>query len=207
MTRFLEAFDRAMTHMRKSTQLGIFHLLRKHTRESSQAYEEVYQVVDSFIARAIQRNASGKHDGARQTILVDEMLKETDDRLYLRYQLLHVFVGARDTPAVAVSDVFFQLARLPEVWGKLRAEVLAIREPLSFELFKSMKYLQNVLRESMFNVSGSLELFVLRYPRPSTNWPRWPQSTCVPRRQHSTLRWWSSRRISYACTEGRHGDD
>jgi len=60
-----------------------------------------------------------------------------------------VYFPARDTAYVGISDVFFQLARHPEVWQRLRAEVLTISQPLSFEYLKSLKYVQSVISESL----------------------------------------------------------
>jgi cytochrome P450 len=158
-TQLLAAFDRAVIGIRKTLALGVLRFLRRHNQEQDKAIAEVHRFVDKLISRAIERNAGAKHDNQRRTILVDELLKDSDDHQYLRSQLLNIFGGGRDTAAVAASQVFFQLARQPEVWSKLRAEVLAIQEPLSFELFKSMKYLQNVLRECMFQYASFAEVF------------------------------------------------
>lgn len=82
--------------------------------------------------------------------MLHELVKDTQDRRFLRDQLLNVFLPARDSSAIGLSDLFFNLARHPEVWRKLRSEVLKINQPLTFDLLKSMKHLQCVLKESKF---------------------------------------------------------
>lgn len=68
---------------------------------------------------------------------------------------MNVFFPARDSTAIGVSNVFFQLARHPRVWDKLRKEVVDIAPgALTIELLNSMKYLRNVINES-----GSSALF------------------------------------------------
>lgn len=87
--------------------------------------------------------------------MVGELVKETQDRDSLRHQIMNLFFPARDSTAIGVSNVFFQLARHPRVWDKLREEVVNTAPgALSIELLNSMKYLRNVIDES-----GSLTAF------------------------------------------------
>ena len=78
---------------------------------------------------------------------IDQLVYETQDRQFLRDQLLNVFFPARDSSAIGASCVFFVLARNPEAWEKLRKEIMHIKQPITFELLKSMKYLTWVLNE------------------------------------------------------------
>jgi cytochrome P450 len=82
--------------------------------------------------------------------LVKELGKEIDDEEALHGQLLNVFLGGRDTPAVALGNVMFCLARHPSVWRKIREEVGDMRpEDLTFEKLKSMRYLQHTINEGL----------------------------------------------------------
>ncbi len=131
-------------------------------REWKEACAEVHAVVDRYIERAFSKQLGNKaqqhgSDRADDTLPADherpfsflnELSKETQDRQFIRDQIISVFFPARDTTAIAISDLFFQLARNPLVRTKLRAEVLVHDEPVTFESLKSMKYLQAVLNES-----------------------------------------------------------
>jgi cytochrome P450 monooxygenase len=78
------------------------------------------------------------------------MAKQTQDKLDLRSQILTVFMPGRDSTAHALANVLHVLARKPEVYSKLREEVLQYQnEELTFEVLKSMKYMQWVLNEGM----------------------------------------------------------
>ncbi|QQK45243.1 Cytochrome P450, E-class, group I [Penicillium digitatum] len=79
-----------------------------------------------------------------------ELSKQTLDKTNISDQLLSIMFAGRDTTASLLSIVFFILAREPDVWTKLRKEVLALdgRKP-SFDDLKSMSYLTWVLNETL----------------------------------------------------------
>lgn len=134
-------------------------------REWKEACAATHAVIDKYIERALsekvnseakfspQRNSDTTDnaipvDQRRLVSFLHELVKETKDRQFIRDQIISLFFPARDAIAIAISDLFFQLARTPRVWTKLRAEVLSHNGPMTFENLKSMKYLQAVLNES-----------------------------------------------------------
>jgi cytochrome P450 len=81
-------------------------------------------------------------------VMLKELVRETEDKTFIRNELMNVFFPARDTTAAMTGDMLFLLARHPDVWKKLRAEVLALGEQdLTFKLLKSMKYMHAVINE------------------------------------------------------------
>lgn len=81
-------------------------------------------------------------------MLVHELAEETTDRSDLTSQLLNVFFAGRDTPAVALTNVFFLLARHSSVWKRCKEEVQGLdKEDLNFEKLKSLRYVQHVINE------------------------------------------------------------
>ena len=145
--------------------LGRALSLFNHDPEWREAYTNVHAVVDGYIDRAVeQRQLLEKptkdleHDSSQTELakrpfsMLHELLKDTKDRKFLRDQLLNVFLPARDSSSIGLSDLFFHLARNPRVWTKLRSEALEIDQELTFDVLKSMEYLQCVLRESKFNL-------------------------------------------------------
>ena len=135
------------------------------TREWKDACAEVHAVVDKYIDRALSEQADNEAksspqqssgtasdiipaDRDRPVSFLHELVKETKDRRFIRDQIISLFFPARDAQAIAISDLFFQLARNPRVWTKLRTEVLTHDGPNTFESLKKMKYLQAVLNES-----------------------------------------------------------
>ena len=146
----------------KNVRMGKLRIFN-YDKEWLEAIRVVHQYVDQFIDLAVAA-ASAKegedvntppvdpidNDGKRY-ILLHEMAKVTRNKDELRSQILAVFMPSRDTTAWLVSNIFHVLARRPDIWARLRrtvAETVDESKPLSFELLKSMKYLQWVINES-----------------------------------------------------------
>ena len=152
-TSFIKAFDYCLYALGARVRLGPLRFLHRDQKWLD-SIRVVHDQVDIYIDRAMKNARESKDDPevADQTperyVLVNEMAKQTHDRLDLRSQILAVFMPGRDSTAHALSNVFHVLARRPDVYSKLREEVLQYKDTeLSFELLKSMKYLQWILNE------------------------------------------------------------
>lgn len=157
---FLRSFDTAMRGLAARMMLGKLKFVRGFDTEYKAAVKKVHVYLDKHVSRVLQETKDtmlGKqvdnNHPPKQYILLNEMVKETRDPMDLRYQLLHVFIPAHDATGIAVSDMFFHLARDQGRWEKLRTEILSqvASGPLTFELLKSMKYLRYVFNESKIN--------------------------------------------------------
>ncbi|QSZ33742.1 hypothetical protein DSL72_005313 [Monilinia vaccinii-corymbosi] len=76
----------------------------------------------------------------------------TRDRNVLRDQLVAVLLAGRDTTASTLSWTFYELSRHPEVWRKLREEIISqvgLETAPTYQHLKDMKYLQNVMQETL----------------------------------------------------------
>ena len=79
------------------------------------------------------------------------MARNFPSREELRSQLTAVFMPARETIGFAMGNVFHALSRHPNVYQKLREEVLEHvppEQPLTYDLLKSLPYTQAVINES-----------------------------------------------------------
>lgn len=71
------------------------------------------------------------------------MMSLTDDRTQIRSEILNLLLAGRDSMASTLANLFFMLARRPEVEKKLREEVDRLQGSRpSFEVLKGMKYLR-----------------------------------------------------------------
>lgn len=147
---FLEAFNFCQMTVGKRLKLSFWWKLmpdRRFRECCLKAKRFAGRFADEALSRAKKKLV--KTEG-RYT-LVDELAKETNDSTVIRNQLLNVFLPAHDASAVTLTNVFFHLARNPTVWKKLKDEVR--RETSScgvtFESLKSIKYLQQVLNETL----------------------------------------------------------
>lgn len=127
-------------------------------REWSKAVVNARFFVDRFVQKAIDYRIAldsgqgGLHDAHKldqQYVFLYELSKRTRNKTELTDQLLSILLAGRDTTASLLSITFFTMARRPDIWNKLRKEVLALegRKP-SFQDLKSMTYLTWVLNES-----------------------------------------------------------
>ncbi|KAF7923846.1 uncharacterized protein EAE98_007664 [Botrytis deweyae] len=155
---FLNAFDMTMRGLGARMMLGKLRFIRGRDIEWKKAFGKVHAYIDKHVSRVLEGQKSAENNEEedksttqKQYILLNEMAKETQDPVDLRYQLFHVFIPAHDATGIAVSDIFFHLARDAHRWDKLRREVLAATtgQTLSFEILKSMKYLRYVFNESL----------------------------------------------------------
>lgn len=125
----------------------------------SSASRKDIEYVHSFVDRYVQHGLEWqkKQDieksaskGAERYVFLYEFVKNTQDPVRIRSELLNVLLAGRDTTASLLGNVFFELARRPDIWMKLRKEVdrLDGKHP-SFEEIKNMKYLRYVLNEAL----------------------------------------------------------
>ncbi|KAI1461748.1 cytochrome P450 52A11 [Annulohypoxylon moriforme] len=129
----------------------------------------VNEFCNLYIERALRlspEELASKTKSDQGYTFLHELASFTRDRQVLRDQLVAVLLAGRDTTAATLSFVFYELGRHPEVVRKLRREIEGQvgwdRTP-TYEDLKSMKYVQNVLNETLrlypavpFNVRTAL---------------------------------------------------
>ena len=137
---------------------GMLQFLYAFDKKWKSAYSKVHAFVDIHVRRALEETASNSTQSSpidprsnkRGYILLNEMAKEIRDPIELRYQILNVFLPARDTTSIAVGNALFHLARNPSIWTDLRNTALALgSQPLTFELLKSLVNFKYVVFETI----------------------------------------------------------
>ena len=192
ITRFSAAVEKALKGVQRRVVLRPLLPFLPENREWRHAYSEVDELFDQYIDRALADrkapiSATETFQDQPRTepsfTMLRELVKESQDRHFLRNQLLTVFLPMYQAAPFGLSDIFFQLARSPNTWLKLRAEVLELGDtPLTFESLSSMTYLQCVIKESEI-LAGSLELSRTLY----TDWCERSPPTCASRSNSTYL--------------------
>lgn len=155
-------FHHALDYAQQGTilRLRLGNLMFAHRdKKFRDSCSTVHAYADKFVAQALEYRRSQaklplekreKNEGAREKyVFLNELAKDTDDPILLRDQIVNMLLAARDTTAGLLAFVFFMLARKPEVWAKLRADVLEhYCEPLTYEAIMDMTYLRYVVQES-----------------------------------------------------------
>lgn len=100
----------------------------------------------------IEKSASktGEH-----YVFLHELVKATQDPVRIRSESLNILLAGRDSTASLLGNVWFMLAKRPDIWVKLRNEVDGLNgEHPTFEQIKNMRYLRYLLNESMYSLSS-----------------------------------------------------
>ncbi|KAL8960511.1 MAG: hypothetical protein Q9183_005453, partial [Haloplaca sp. 2 TL-2023] len=149
---FLAAYDYGQSGVGRRIQLPQFNFLTTD-RRFWEACKIAHDFVDRQIQKALLLSSQEGHSEKkpRRYVLAHELLRETGNLLDIRNQLLNIFLPAHEAIGVALTNIFFNLARHPAVYSKLRNEILdAELSPcnLTFERLKGLKYLQSVISET-----------------------------------------------------------
>ena len=151
--------DRALKGVQRRVALAPFLPILPRDHQWERACNEVLSVFDKYIEPAMDEgrggpafsnNVSQREETPRKRLSVlHELINLSQDPLYIRDQLISLFMPLHDGTAIGISYLFFQMSMAPTVYAKLRAEVLEIGDvTLTFEVLKSMKYVQCVIKES-----------------------------------------------------------
>ena len=114
----------------------------------------VNRFIEPFVERALaetQEDIEAKENSGQKINLTDSLSQFTNDHTVLRDQLVSTLLASRDTTACTLAWLFYELAYHPDVYAKLRCEVLKTLGPNgkpSYDDLKSMKYVQYCLNES-----------------------------------------------------------
>jgi len=84
-----------------------------------------HDFIDYYVHRALADSKEGERQGEGEYIFLNALARQTQDPLEIRSQLISILLAGRDTTASLLGYTLYLLARHPEVYEKLRTEVLA----------------------------------------------------------------------------------
>ena len=112
---------------------------------------KVHEYTERFIRMATKYRESNFQETSEKNsgyVFLQELANSTEGKRKLRDELLTTLLAARDTTATVLGNLFFILARRPDVWYKLRSEVEKLAEsPLTYDQLKRMDYVHHCLNE------------------------------------------------------------
>jgi len=117
------------------------------------------EILNNFVAHIVERALSmsnselqEKEDKGERMNFTESLSLITRDKKVLRDQLMSTLLAARDTTACALAWLFYELCYHPEIYDRLRQEVLGVigkdGKP-TYDNLNDMKYLQYCIRESI----------------------------------------------------------
>jgi len=85
-----------------------------------------------------------------QRSMIQGLAAQTDDRHYIRSQILQGMMAAQETTSALLGNTLFLLSRHPSNWQQIRSEALQKGQSLlTFDALSASKPIQNVLLESL----------------------------------------------------------
>lgn len=129
-TEFAGAFDRSQRIIANGVALGPLAAFT-HTRDFNKNRRSVHDFVDQFVQKALRtQNNNGSSTSQRSDdnstqheSFIDRLAQQVQDPIRLRGEILNVILAGRDTTASLLSNLWFVLARRPDVWRKLQEEI------------------------------------------------------------------------------------
>jgi len=105
-------------------------------------YEKACRITHEYADYYIEQALSGKGEIIKTSSLLTNLSKETDDRLYIRSQVLQGMMAAQETTSSLISNACLSLSRSPRHWEQIRSMA---RDPQNADLsFDSLTGLQPV---------------------------------------------------------------
>ncbi|KAK5138075.1 hypothetical protein LTR08_005873 [Meristemomyces frigidus] len=151
-TEFAQAFSEVQRMQSLIARAGpIQHFIPR------KSFHKGLEVLNRFVGTYIDRALQLPPDELEKMTKSDEgytflhaLASYTRDRQVLRDQIVAVLLAGRDSTAVTLSWLFYELSRNPQVVQRLRQEITSSvgleREPAYADL-KNMRYLQHTLNE------------------------------------------------------------
>lgn len=155
--QFPEAFNIAQSYLFLRANLQKLYFLAT-TPEFRRCSKIVHEFGDYYVNKALNATPEEVEKFSKGGyVFLYELLKETRNPKVLRDQSLNILLAARDTTAGLLSFLWFELARNPEVFAKLRHEVISTfgegdnvdLDSISFESLKKLEYLKWVVNETL----------------------------------------------------------
>ncbi|KAJ5771826.1 hypothetical protein N7520_002355 [Penicillium odoratum] len=151
---FADAFTIAQDYLASRARAqGLYWLV--NPKAFREANSQVHEVVDHYVNVALQskRNADCKNNS--RYIFLDALAADTDDPKILRDNMLNILLAGRDTTASLLSSTFYYLARHPNVFIRLRHEIVDVfgdsknPQEITHTKLKDISYLRYVLNETL----------------------------------------------------------
>ena len=188
--KFPECWNRGQEAVAERSRSGKLGQLLNNPVQFQKDTQFVHEFADRFVRKGLELRENmdvEKADDEGRYIFLHELVKQTSDPVQIRSELLNILLAGRDTTASLLSNLWFILARRPDIWQKLRTEVDALcGEPPTYQQIKDMKYLRAVLNESKTSIPPfPSQKYISKHPQSSTpSLPRRPRQRSHSHRRH-----------------------
>jgi cytochrome P450 len=149
-TKILAAFQEMFLGMSRRVRRGKLRVFYRDAK-FDKACSEVQEFATKYVTQAmevVKKKVNSRAIHGRY-IFVHEMARTISDPIFIRDNLLAVYLAGHESIATLLKNCMFHVFRRPDVWNKLRQEVLSVDkdQPVTFEFLKSLRYLHWVVNE------------------------------------------------------------
>ncbi|KAG0645181.1 Cytochrome P450 monooxygenase himC [Hyphodiscus hymeniophilus] len=154
--KFADAFGYVTDRIGFKNRIGKLGVLFPDPKWKT-SVEYVHEYVQKYVQDAATKRKlhvaeKGKADDeqAERYVFLNELAKTGYGEKKIQDELLNILLAGRDTTASLLSFLWHIFARRPDVFDKVRAEVLKLgSDSPTFEQVKDMKYLQYCMNETL----------------------------------------------------------
>lgn len=115
----------------------------------------LHNTVNRYVRQVLQQESQlalpvhpDSNSGRKKYVFLEHLVERTRDPRVIRDQLMSALLGGRDTTSSLLSNLFHVLARKPDIWDRLRAEIRQIQnQPPTMEDIQRSKYARNCIQE------------------------------------------------------------
>jgi cytochrome P450 len=136
--------------------LGPFRYLLPN-KAARKALKSAHAALDVWVKQAMEHKdkhaavPDGKaiKDSGKRYVFINELARHKEvDAIRIRDEVMNIILAGKDTTASCLSGLWFILAREPEIYKKLQAEVAELNgERPSYESLRNMKYIKYTVQE------------------------------------------------------------
>ncbi|KAG7662044.1 uncharacterized protein J8A68_004432 [[Candida] subhashii] len=152
---FAENFNLSQQYLASRALMQKFYWIID-TKDFRKAYSKVHKFASHYVQRALNMSPE-ELEKEQGYVFLNELVKQTRDPQVLQDQLLNILLAGRDTTAALLSFLFFELARNPDIFSKLKEEIYdkfgsgedAQIDQITFESLKKCEYLKACINEAL----------------------------------------------------------
>lgn len=152
---FAESFNRGQDYIANLSRWGKLAWFFPANKQFNHDQKFVHDFVDYYVGKGLAKRSQLLSDKSvaekpDRYVFIDELVRQTNDPIQIRSELLNILLAGRDTTASLLTNVWFILSKRPDIWQRLQDDVATLDGELpNFEQLKDLKYLRALLNESL----------------------------------------------------------
>ncbi len=144
---FGAAFDFAQQRLSGIEDINIYSLLARPFGDRK--LKAALALIDGWAEQRVKQASSTDHESASEPLL-QTLLNENEDMDKVKVEFVNLLMAAKDTVKTLLSSVWFVIARRPDIWQRIQAEISCLNgQPPTREEMSKLKYVDWVIKETL----------------------------------------------------------